>query len=90
MQKMDFNETYEHTLSSVTRAVLLNDPHLLKRLIEEKQASSNGHDNRGWFPIHHAAKIGSIQCLELLTQLEECNINWQSFEGNKYIQVDPS
>ena len=80
--EMNFNEVHGHTLSSITRAVLLNDPYLLKTLINEKKISSNGHDNRGWFPIHHAAKSGSLQCLELLTQLEECNINWQSFEGN--------
>ena len=80
--KMDFNEVYGHTLSSITRAVLLNDPYLLKSLIEERNISSDGHDNRGWFPIHHAAKTGSLQCLEILTQLDECDINWKSYEGN--------
>lgn len=84
--KMDFNEVYGHTLSSITRAVLLNDPYLLKSLIEEKNISTNGHDNKGWFPIHHAAKTGSLQCLEILTQLNECDINWKSYEGN---QVNP-
>jgi hypothetical protein len=83
---MDFNEVYGHTLSSITRAVLLNDPYLLKSLIEEKNISTNGHDNKGWFPIHHAAKTGSLQCLEILTQLNECDINWKSYEGN---QVNP-
>ena len=72
---MDFNEVYGYTVSSVTQAVMLNDPHLLKSLIEEKKCSSDGHDNRGWFPIHHAAKLGSLQCLEILTQLDECDIN---------------
>ena len=81
---MDFNEVYSHTLSSVTQAVLLNDPLLLKSLVEERNMSSNGHDNRGWFPIHHAAKNGSLQCLEILTELQECNINWQSHEGIFY------
>lgn len=78
---MNFNEVYDHTLSSVSRSVILNDPYLLKSLVDEKKLSSDGHDNRGWFPIHHAAKSGSLQCLDILTQLEECNINWESFEG---------
>ena len=82
---MDFNEVYCDTVCSVSRAVMINDPILLKRLVEEKKLSSSGHDNRGWYPIHHAAKIGSVKCLDILTQLRECNVGWQSHEGTTYL-----
>ena len=78
---MDFNELYSHTLSPVMRSVLSNDSQLLESLIKEGRFSTDSHDNRGWFPIHHAAKVGSIKCLDLLTQQENCNVNWQSHEG---------
>ena len=78
---MDFNELYSHTLSPVMRSVLSNDSQLLESLIKEGRFSTDSHDNRGWFPIHHAAKVGSIKCLDLLTKQENCNVNWQSHEG---------
>ena len=78
---MDFNELYSHTLSPVMRSVLSNDSQLLESLIKEGKFSTDSHDNRGWFPIHHAANVGSIKCLDLLTQQENCNVNWQSHEG---------
>jgi ankyrin repeat protein len=32
----------------------------------ESGRPTNGHDNRGWKPIHFAADLGSKDCFDLL------------------------
>lgn len=49
----------------------------LKELLKKGYAA-NGHDNRGWQPLHEAAYNGHAECVSLLTGSGEyfVNIGW--------------
>jgi len=38
-------------------------------------------DNRGWRPVHETADNNRVECLKLLLEREENDVNWRSFEG---------
>ncbi|XP_070576697.1 ankyrin repeat and SOCS box protein 3-like [Ptychodera flava] len=77
---MDFNETYEDTVSSIGKAARLGNAKLLKKLIKSGK-SINVRDNRGWSPLHQAAYDGHTQCIKILCDHVDTDVNLRAFEG---------
>ncbi len=62
---MNFDGLADGTLSSVSRAVRDNNVELLRQLLKEDKPVDI-QDNTGCMPIHHAAALGHLECLEAL------------------------
>lgn len=53
-------------LERIYHACSCNDAGEVQRLLSSGTVSVDGHDNRGWFPLHMAARAGSWQCLQVV------------------------
>ncbi|XP_037791230.1 ankyrin repeat and SOCS box protein 3-like [Penaeus monodon] len=83
---MDFTEAYDDTSSSVGLAARLGDTQLLQELLKKGYAA-NGHDNRGWQPLHEAAYNGHAECVSLLTGSENVEVDALTHEGTTPLQL---
>ncbi|XP_047489887.1 ankyrin-3-like isoform X2 [Penaeus chinensis] len=83
---MDFTEAYDDTSSSVGLAARLGDTPLLQELLK-KGYPANGHDNRGWQPLHEAAYNGHAECVSLLTASESVEVDALTHEGTTPLQL---
>ncbi|XP_069989939.1 ankyrin repeat and SOCS box protein 3-like isoform X2 [Penaeus vannamei] len=83
---MDFTEAYDDTSSSVGRAARLGDTQLLQELLK-KGYPANGHDNRGWQPLHEAAYNGHVECVCLLTESDTVDVDALTHEGTTPLQL---
>ncbi|XP_063613458.1 ankyrin-3-like isoform X2 [Penaeus indicus] len=83
---MDFTEAYDDTSSSVGLAARLGDTQLLQELLK-KGYPANGHDNRGWQPLHEAAYNGHAECVSLLTGSESVEVDALTHEGTTPLQL---
>ncbi|KAK3879401.1 hypothetical protein Pcinc_016031, partial [Petrolisthes cinctipes] len=78
---MDFNETYEDTVSSVAFAARCGDAALLKELIQVHNKPTILYDNRGWRPLHEAASQGHQECVRLLVMADDAEVDTLTFSG---------
>ena len=62
---MDFDQTREDSFGGAIQAVIANDLRKLQDL-SRKGKSMRICDNRGLTPIHHAVRLGHIDCIEWL------------------------
>ena len=62
---MDFDQTREDSFGGAIQAVIANDLRKLQDL-SRKGKSMRIFDNRGMTPIHHAVRLGHIDCIEWL------------------------
>ncbi|GLH04841.1 Poly [ADP-ribose] polymerase tankyrase [Gryllus bimaculatus] len=53
---------------------------VLQHLLE-KGHHVNLNDNRGWTPLHEAIANGHLDCVRLLFQQDECDVNACTFDG---------
>lgn len=77
---MDFNEAYDDTNTSVGLAARSGNFALLQQLLRDGH-STNGHDNRGWRPLHEAAANGHTECVRLLLMAEDAEVDALTHEG---------
>ena len=77
---MDFNELYEHTLTSISRFAREGNVVELREALEKPIVPLH-RDNRGWTPLHHAAAANHHECLKLLLESEKFDIDCRAFEG---------
>ncbi|XP_042877702.1 ankyrin repeat and SOCS box protein 3-like [Penaeus japonicus] len=83
---MDFTEAYDDTSSSIGLAARLGDSQLLQELLQ-KGYPANGHDNRGWQPLHEAAYNGHVECVRLLTMSDDVEVDALTHEGATPLQL---
>ena len=62
---MDFDQTREDSFGGAIQAVIANDLRKLQDL-SRKGKSMRICDNRGLTPLHHAVRLGHIDCIEWL------------------------
>ncbi|XP_045596674.2 ankyrin repeat and SOCS box protein 14 [Procambarus clarkii] len=83
---MDFTEAYDDTNTSVGLAARLGDARLLKELLQAGRPT-NGHDNRGWRPLHEAAAGGHVDCVRLLLLADDVDVDALSHDGTSALRL---
>ncbi|XP_033102510.1 ankyrin repeat and SOCS box protein 3-like [Anneissia japonica] len=86
---MNFMEAYPDRCSTVGSAAKAGDVELLRNLIAQGCCISIP-DNRGWFPLHEAAAAGNTDCIQILLNHEETEVDWQTFEGETALYLAAS
>ncbi|XP_042235854.1 ankyrin repeat and SOCS box protein 3-like isoform X2 [Homarus americanus] len=76
---MDFNEAYDDTNTSVGLTARIGHVKALKNLLRAGHPS-NGHDNRGWRPLHEAAAGGHVECVRLLLLADDADVDAMTHE----------
>lgn len=75
-----FTEGYADRCSTIGRAAREGDVRSLERLLAEGRPT-DVRDNRGWEPLHEAAWSNHTECLNILLEKANVNVNVQSFAG---------
>ncbi|KAK8741406.1 hypothetical protein OTU49_002204, partial [Cherax quadricarinatus] len=83
---MDFSEAYDDTNTSVGLAARLGDAKLLKELLQTGHPT-NGHDNRGWRPLHEAAAGGHVECVRFLLLADDVDVDALTHESTTALQL---
>ncbi|XP_071519663.1 uncharacterized protein [Panulirus ornatus] len=83
---MDFTEAYDDTCSSVGLASRMGDSRALKELLQAGHPT-NGHDNRGWRPLHEAAEGGHVECVRLLLMADDVEIDALTHESTTALHL---
>ncbi|KAG7161270.1 Ankyrin repeat and SOCS box protein 3-like [Homarus americanus] len=86
---MDFNEAYDDTNTSVGLTARIGHVKALKNLLRAGHPS-NGHDNRGWRPLHEAAAGGHVECVRLLLLAAVVNKNLETVRYLLAAGADPN
>ncbi|XP_068249187.1 ankyrin repeat and SOCS box protein 3-like [Palaemon carinicauda] len=83
---MDFTEAYDDTSTSVGMAARVGNIALLQELLHNG-SPTNGHDNRGWRPLHEAADGGHVECVRLLLACDDAEVDALTHEGTTALQL---
>ncbi|XP_066946236.1 LOW QUALITY PROTEIN: ankyrin repeat and SOCS box protein 14-like [Macrobrachium rosenbergii] len=83
---MDFTEAYDDTSTSVGMAARVGNAVLLQELLQQG-SPTNGHDNRGWRPLHEAADGGHVECVRLLLPCDDAEVDALTHEGTTALQL---